>query len=46
MTFYLNLFKGIKFALQVMDMNRPAITADGKLLIQLPTSYLVPKPQQ
>ena len=89
MIFYLNLFKAIKFALKVINMNRPApnlqlglgtnydvgsciqqyflsspgmnstkksnkrfkysdffaITADGKLSIQLPTSYLVPKPQ-
>ena len=96
MIFYLNLFKAIKFALKVIDMNRPApnlqlglgtnydvgsctqlyflsspgtnsakesntrfkyssfamfcfgflaITADGKLLIQLPMSYFVPKPQ-
>ena len=96
MTFYVNLFVAIKFALKVIDMNRPApnlqlgmgmnhdvgsciqqyilsspgtnsakksnkrfknsffvigcfnffaITADGKLSIQLPTSYFVPKPQ-
>ena len=96
MIFYLNLFKAIKFALKVINMNRPApnlqlglgtnydvgsciqqyflsspgtnstkksnkrfkyssfamfrfdffaITADGKLSIQIPTSYLVPKPQ-
>ena len=95
MIFYLNLFKAIKFALKVIDMNRPApnlqlglgtkydlgsctqqyfisspgtngakksnkrlkyssfamfffyffaITADGKLSIQLPTSNFVPKP--
>ena len=94
--FYLNLFKAIKFALKVVNMNRPApnlqlglgtnydvrsciqqyflsssgtnsakksnkrfkytyfamfclnsftITADGKVSIQLPTSYFVPKPQ-
>ena len=96
MIFYLNLFKANRFALKVIDMNRPApnlqlgletnygvgsctqqyflsstgmnsakksnkrfkysffamfcfdffaITADGKLSIQLPTSYFVPKPQ-
>ena len=96
MIFYLNLFEAIKFALKLIDMNRPApnlqlvmgtnhdvggciqqyflsspgtnsarksnkrfknsffvivcfsffaITADGKLSIQLPTSYFVPKPQ-
>ena len=95
MIFYLNSFKTIKFALKVIDMNRPepnlqlglgtnydvgsrtqqylffspgtnsakksnkrfkyssfamfcfdffAITADGKLSIQLPTSYFVPSP--
>ena len=97
MIFYLNLFKAIKFALKVINMNRPAsnlkldsrknydvgsciqeyflsspgtnsakksnkrfktyyslfamfcfnifaITADGELSIQLPTSYFVPKP--
>ena len=98
MIFYLNLFKAIKFAIKVIDMNRPwpvpnlqlglgknydvgsctqqyvlsspgtnsdkesnkrfkyssfamfcfdffAVTADGTLSIQLPTSYFVPKPQ-
>ena len=96
MIFYSNLFKAIKFALKVIDMNRLApnlqlglgtnydvesctqqyflsspgtnsakksnkrlkyssfamfcfnfyaITADGKLSIQLPTSYFVSKPQ-
>ena len=94
MIFYLNSFKTIKFALKVIDMNRPepnlqlglgtnydvevvpnntffspgtnsakksnkrfkyssfamfcfdffAITADGKLSIQLPSSYFVPSP--
>ena len=69
------VFKAIKFAPKVINMNRPApnlqlgletnydvnkrfkysffgmfyfiffaITADGKLSIQLPTSYFVPKP--
>ena len=44
MIFYLNLFKAIKFTLKVI-FNFFAITADGELSIQLPTSYFVPKPQ-